>query len=92
MNEMKKEVKRLFDGLFYHCMEITKFMESNIRDEYFKTDEGSKLMGYLTKICLNHAMGSMIFLMDDFKPKELNKNENDFESILKGILDNKDGA
>ena len=70
MNGTKKQIKRMFDGMLYHCMEITDFMSDHRDDEYFDTEEGKKIRGLLMKICLYHSMGMVQFLADEFSEKK----------------------
>lgn len=87
MNETKKEVKKMFDGMLYHCMEMTNFMSDHKNDEYFETEEGKKIMGFIMKICLYHSLGCMMFMASDLY-EEKEKPKINFEDILKGAIDN----
>ena len=87
MNETKKEVKRMFEGMLYHCMEMTNFMGEHRTDEYFTTTEGKKLMDLAAKICLYHSMGCLTFMADDIKEKITRKTPMDLEDILKSTID-----
>ena len=84
MNETKKEIKRMFDGMLFHCMDMTEYMRKHNDDPYFKTEEGKKIMNLCMKICLYHSMGCMAFITEDHEEDEEPKS---LEDILKGMID-----
>ena len=84
-NEMKKKVKRIFEGLLYHCMEMSDFMSKNMTNPYFQTEEGKRLMRSMIGICTNHVSGLTEFMRID----EEEKKEDDcidIEKFLKSKL------
>lgn len=87
MNETRKEIKRMFDGMLYHCMEMTNFMSEHRDDEYFDTEEGRKFKELIAKICLYHSMGCLAFMADEIKEKMTRESPIDLEDILRSTID-----
>lgn len=86
-NDTKKEFKRIMDGMMYHCMDLTKFMEKHVNDPYFETEQGKRMMKYATVICASHAMACMEMMFDGMKDDSKCKSKpEDIEDILKSML------
>lgn len=89
MNETKKEIKKMFDGMLYHCMEMTNFISDHKNDEYFETEEGKKIMGFIMKICLYHSMGCLMFMTSEGRIDKVTRDLKpmNFEDFLKNAID-----
>ena len=86
MKSTKKELKRMLDGMLFHCMELTEFMSEHNDDEYFNTEEGKKIRGLIAKICLYHSIGMLHFITEDIQEKKEEPKIN-FEDFLKRSID-----
>lgn len=81
----REEMKRIMNGLSYHCMDLASFMAEHVRDPYFETEEGKRMRKYAMDICANHAMACMEFMMNKMSNEDSDK-EPDIKQILKDML------
>lgn len=84
----KEDLKRILDGMLYHCMDLTSFMAEHNHDPYFETEQGKRMMKYVVDICAKHALACMEFMIGDLNKddKEGSKNPSDIEQMLKDML------
>lgn len=85
MDETKKEFTRIWDGLLYHCSELSCFMAKHGDDEFFDSDIGKDMKKHALTLMTTHLFGMMKLKGDDIfnlsnNPK---KAAFDFEDILK---------
>ena len=87
-DETRKQVKKMFEGMLYHCMDMTNFMADHVTDPYFETEEGKRIQSCMIKVCGSHALGLMEFIFDknDKSGDEGDGNLNDIEEMLKRNL------
>ena len=78
-NDTYSEFKRIWDGMTYHSMELTKFMGANIADDFFQTDFGRKMQKFALQICSAHAMGCMEMILKDKTLDKMFDSEDDYE-------------
>ena len=86
--ETRTKVKRMIEGMLYHCSEMSEFLGSHVADEYFETEEGRKMRRYMVGIMTNHVLALTEFMLDGTKNSgEIEKIPKfDFEQMLKDKL------
>jgi len=89
--DTRAKLKKIMDGMLYHCMDLANFMAETVQDPYFETEEGKRMKRHAMKICAEHSMACIEFMM----AKELENNSSDedgdkkpidIEQILKDML------
>ena len=82
MKAIRDEMRRIWRGLTYHCSELSAFMAEHGEDDYFRTDEGKKMMNYATELTLSHISGLMKIDGESFGIK-VDSLINAFDDLLK---------
>ena len=89
-NETKTEFRRIINGIMYHCMDLTKFMNMHMNDPYFETEQGKRMFNYAMEICGDEAMiiGELLIdrIKNDSEYESKQKDIEDIEDTLKGML------
>ena len=82
----REEMKKIMDGMLYHCMDLTNFIAENARDPYFDTEEGKRMRKHAMNICAEHAMACMEFMMNKINKDGDKDGDLDIEQMLKDML------
>ena len=89
MDETRRELKRIWNGMLYHFSELASFMSKHGEDEYFNTDVGKKMKKRALMLMTEHVLGTMelgsseLFGNDCKDPEKV---ASDFEDLLKGSI------
>lgn len=92
-NDTLMELFKIWDGMVYHCSELSKFMAAHLNDPFFQTELGKRMQKHAIELSMAHVMGLMLIMGEKNKNKEEQteepKEENrfNFEDLLKRSLE-----
>ena len=79
----REKVKRMIEGMLYHCTDMTDLMSETINDPYFETEEGIKMRNYMVGILTNHVMALTEFMTSEGANVEHKESKFSLEDFLK---------
>lgn len=83
--DTKKELKNIWNGMMYHCSELSRFMVEHGNDEFFKTEMGMKISAKAITITMAHLTGMLLFSENDGEKKP-DVNFSELEDLLNDAL------